>query len=200
MFGHRRRGPGYAPRVHFAETPLAGAWVIDLDRHADERGAFARTYCEREFTEHGLPQRFPQANLSMNTKAGTLRGMHFNREPYGESKLVRCVRGALYDVIVDLRAESPTRLASYGVELSADNGRALFIPAGFAHGFLTLADETDAYYHMGEFFQPDAARGLRWDDPALAIDWPFDPAVISERDATYPDINPQTFDPATWEA
>jgi dTDP-4-dehydrorhamnose 3,5-epimerase len=186
--------------VHFAETSLAGAWVIDLERHGDERGAFARTFCEREFSEHGLPQRFPQANLSMNAKAGTLRGMHFNREPYGESKLVRCVRGALYDVIVDLRRESPTRLASYGVELSADNGRALFIPAGFAHGFLTLTDETDAYYHMGEFFQPDAARGLRWDDPALAIDWPFDPAVISDRDATYPDIDPETFDPETWEA
>jgi dTDP-4-dehydrorhamnose 3,5-epimerase len=186
-------------RVQFTAAPLEGAWVIDLERHADNRGSFARTFCAHEFADRGLPADFPQANLSTNTRAGTLRGMHFNREPDGEAKLVRCVAGALYDVIVDLRRGSPTRLSWYGVELSAENGRALYVPAGFAHGFVTLADESHAYYHMSDFFRPDAARGIRWDDPAVSIDWPTHPVVMSERDRTYPDIDPPTFDPARWE-
>jgi dTDP-4-dehydrorhamnose 3,5-epimerase len=185
--------------VQFEPTGLDEAWLIELDRHSDERGAFARTFCEEEFAAHGLPVRFPQCNLSFNTRAGTLRGMHFNLEPYGESKLVRCVRGSIHDVIVDLRPGSTDRFPWRGFDLSTDNGLALFVPAGFAHGFVTLSDDADVYYHMGEAFRPDVARGLRWDDPALAIEWPIVPAVISARDTAYPDLDPATFDPATWE-
>lgn len=173
--------------------------MIELDAHVDERGAFARTFCETEFSAHGLPVRFPQCNLSFNTHAGTLRGLHFNREPFGESKLVRCVRGAIYDVIVDLRPGSATRLDWLGVDLTAVNGRALFVAAGFAHGFVTLSDHTDVHYHMSEFFRPDVSRGLRWDDPTIGIQWPVAPSIVSARDAAYPDIDPATFDPATWE-
>lgn len=162
--------------------------MVRLERHADERGSFARAYCEREFAEHGIPTRFPQCNLSSNRARFTLRGMHYNAAPFGEAKLVRCVRGAVYDVIVDLRNGSPTQLDWFGIDLTADGGEALFVPSGFAHGFVTLCDETDVFYHMGGFFQPDAARGFRWDDPAIGIDWPVVPAVVSERDATYPDL------------
>jgi dTDP-4-dehydrorhamnose 3,5-epimerase len=180
--------------VIFEETNLAGAWVIDLEPRADERGFFARAYCEREFKEHGLPTHFPQCNLSRNKKAGTLRGMHYNAAPDSEAKLIRCATGAFYDVIVDLRAGSPTRLQWIGVELSAENGRALFVPTGFAHGFITLADDTDVFYMMGEFYKPNAARGLRWNDPRLGIRWPREPSTVAERDATYPDYDPATFD------
>jgi dTDP-4-dehydrorhamnose 3,5-epimerase len=180
--------------VLFRTTPLTSAFVIDLERRADERGFFARTLCEKEFAEHGLPTRFPQCNVSHNVRAGTLRGMHFNTAAHREAKLVRCMRGAIYDVIVDMREGSPTRFASFGVELSAENASALFVPAGFAHGFVTLADETDVFYHMGEFFHAEAARGFRWNDPAFAIRWPRPPVVISERDATYPDFKPEEFD------
>jgi dTDP-4-dehydrorhamnose 3,5-epimerase len=185
---------GSIGRVHFTKTPLQSALVVDLDRREDPRGFFARSFCEKEFAEHGLPTRFPQCNISRNVRAGTMRGMHFNAAPHAESKLVRCASGAIYDVIVDLRAGSPTRLEWFGVELSRDNGRALFVPAGFAHGFLTLTDEVDVFYHMGEFFHPEAARGFRWNDPAFAIRWPSTPAVVSERDATYPDFDPDRFD------
>ena len=186
------------PAVLFEPTPLAGAWVVDLELSADERGGFARTFCEREFAEHGLPVRFPQCNLSINTLAGTMRGLHFNRPPDEEAKLVRCIRGAVYDVIVDIRPDSPTRLQWFGIELSADNRRALYVGRGFAHGFLTLADESDVYYHMDDFYSPDAARGIRWNDAALSIEWPRAVEKISERDARYPDIDAASFDPATW--
>lgn len=176
--------------MRFEALPLAGACVIELDRHEDERGSFARAFCEEEFAAHRLPTRFPQCNLSTNRRDGTLRGMHVNIRSAWESKLVRCVRGAVYDVIVDMRDESPSRHAWAGVELSAENGRALFVPEGFAHGFLTLVDDTDVYYHMGAVFRPAAARGFRWDDPAFAIRWPRHPLVISERDAAYPDYVP----------
>jgi dTDP-4-dehydrorhamnose 3,5-epimerase len=126
----------------------------------------------------------------MNTLAGTMRGMHYNAAPHGESKLVRCVRGAIHDVIVDLRPESPTRLQWLGVDLTADNGRAVFVPAGFAHGFVTLADDTDVHYHMGDFYRPEASRGFRWDDPAVAIQWPIEPTTISDADAGHPAIDP----------
>lgn len=192
-------GRGYAQRVQFEPARLDGVWLIELDRHSDERGAFARTFCEDEFAAHGLPTRFPQSNLSFNTRAATLRGLHFNREPFGESKLVRCVRGSIHDVIVDLRPCSGTRLDWLGVDLTAANALALFVPAGFAHGFVTLSDNSDVYYHMGELFRPDVARGLRWDDPTIDIDWPVAPTIISARDAAYPDIDAATFDPATWE-
>lgn len=180
--------------MRFSEAPLAGAFTLDLEPNVDERGLFARVFCEREFARHGLPTRFPQCNLSKNHRAGTLRGMHYQAAPHGEAKLVRCVSGAIYDVIIDLRPASPTRLGWFGVELSAANGRALFVPQGFAHGFLTLADDAHVLYQMGQFYQPDAARGVRYSDPSFGIEWPRAPTVISERDATYPDFDPRTFD------
>jgi len=156
----------------------------------DERGFFARTFCERELEQHGLPTRFPQCNLSRNRRRGTLRGMHYEATPSAESKLVRCVTGAIFDVIVDLRPGSATRFAWIGVELSGETGRALFVPAGFAHGFLTLSDDSDVFYHMGDFYRPEAARGFRWNDPLFAIQWPAPPNSIAERDASYPDYEP----------
>lgn len=184
--------------MNFTETRLEGVVVIDLERHTDERGSFARTFCAREFAERGLPTEYPQCNLSSNRRTGTLRGMHFNAHPHGESKVVRCVRGAIHDVVVDLRTGSTTRFRSFGLELSASNGTALFVPAGFAHGFVTLEDDTDVYYHMGAIYRPDAARGLRWDDPMLAIEWPRPPEVMSEADAGYPDLDATSFDLATY--
>jgi dTDP-4-dehydrorhamnose 3,5-epimerase len=184
----------------FTNAPLEGVVVIDLERHLDSRGAFARTFCTSEFSTHGLPTEYPQCNLSFNRRAGTLRGMHFNLEPFGEAKIVRCVRGSIHDVVVDLRAGSPTRFQSFGIELSATNGAALFVPSGFAHGFLTMEDDSDVYYHMSAAYVPDAARGLRWDDPTLAIDWPLVPDLMSETDAGYPDLDVDTFDLATHRA
>lgn len=168
----------------FREIELAGAVVVDLEPHADERGTFARSFCEREFAAHGLPVRFPQCNISRNKRRGTLRGMHYE-VPFG-AKLVRCTAGAIYDVIVDLRRESRTYLRWTSIELDADSGRALFIPEGLAHGFLTLADDTDVFYHMGDFYRPEGSRGFRFNDPAFHIEWPMPPSTISERDANYP--------------
>jgi dTDP-4-dehydrorhamnose 3,5-epimerase len=178
----------------FKETKLAGAYVIEIDPRADDRGFFARSFCEREFADHGLPVRFPQCNLSRNTRARTLRGMHYQAAPLWEAKLVRCTNGVICDVILDLRPDSPTRFEWIAVELSADNARALFIPEGFAHGFITLQDQSDVFYHMSNFFQPEGARGLRWNDPRFDIHWPASPSVISERDASYPDFDPSRFD------
>jgi len=180
--------------MRFEETKLGGAHVIELERRVDDRGFFARAFCERELAAHGLPIRFPQCNLSRNDKSGTLRGMHYQAAPSREAKLVRCTRGAIFDVIVDLRARSSTRLQWFGIELSAEDGRALFVPEGFAHGFVTLTDDTDVFYQMGDFYQPDAARGLRWNDPRIGIEWPMTPRIIAERDASYPDFDPATFD------
>jgi dTDP-4-dehydrorhamnose 3,5-epimerase len=180
--------------MRFTPTPLGGAVVIDVEPHTDERGAFARTFCADEFAAHDLPTHYPQCNISSNRRAGTLRGMHFNRAPHGEAKLVRCVRGAIFDVIVDLRAGSPTRWSWYGIDLTANNARSLFIPTGFAHGFLTLDDTTDVHYHMGTSYRPEAARGFRWNDPSVAIDWPRDPVVLSDADGGYADIDTATFD------
>ena len=143
----------------FRMTKLSGACVIEVEPRVDERGYFARTFCEREFAEHGLPIRFPQCNVSFNTKAGTLRGMHYQAAPLREAKLVRCTRGAIYDVIVDLRVDSPTRFEWVGVELTAENSTALYIPEGFAHGFVTMADATEVFYHMSDFYRADGARG-----------------------------------------
>jgi dTDP-4-dehydrorhamnose 3,5-epimerase len=174
--------------VRYERTSLEGAWIVELEPRADERGFFARTFCEREFRERGIDHHFPQCNLSRNRRAGTLRGMHYEAAPTRESKLVRCSSGAVYDVIVDLRPESPTYRRWTAVELDAESGRALFIPAGFAHGFLTRVDDTDVFYHMGDLYAPERARGFRWDDPAFGIHWPEAPRVISDRDATYPDF------------
>jgi dTDP-4-dehydrorhamnose 3,5-epimerase len=171
----------------FREIELAGAYVVDLDPHVDERGSFARSFCEREFAAHGLPVRYPQCNISRNKLRGTLRGIHYE-VPFG-AKLVRCTAGAIHDVIVDLRPESATYLEWTSVELDADSGRALFVPVGFAHGFLTLADDTDVFYHMGDFYQSEGSRGFRWNDPTFHIDWPVPPAMISERDRNYPDFD-----------
>ena len=180
--------------MHFRRADLQGVVVIGLEPHVDDRGGFARTFCVDEFDLNDLPTQFPQCNLSMNHHAGTLRGMHFNIEPYAESKLVRCVRGAIYDVVVDLRRGSPTFLRHFAITLSATNRLALFVPAGFAHGFLTLEYDTDVYYHMGSVYVRDAARGIRWDDPALAIEWPMQPTLMSQVDAGYPNLDVDNLD------
>ena len=181
--------------MRFEATRLAGAWVIEPERHGDDRGSFARAFCEDEFAAHGLPVRFPQCNLSTNVTAGTLRGMHLIVAGHCESKLVRCVRGAVHDVIVDVRPGSPTFGEWIGADLSADNGRALFVPEGCAHGFLTLADDSDIYYHMGRSFEPGVAIGFRWDDPAFGVRWPGAPTILSERDASYADFDPSILGP-----
>jgi dTDP-4-dehydrorhamnose 3,5-epimerase len=175
--------------VRFVETDLAGAYVVELDEHADERGFFARIWCEEELAAAGLVPELAQCSLSRNTSAGTLRGLHFQRPPHEEAKLVRCVRGAIFDVIVDLRPGSPTHGAWFGTELEERTGRALYVPPGFAHGFQTLVDDVDVLYMISTPYAPDAASGVRWDDPALAIDWPpAERRVISERDRAWPDL------------
>jgi dTDP-4-dehydrorhamnose 3,5-epimerase len=174
----------------FTETSLPGAYVIDLERRVDERGFFARAWCRRELAEHGLVTEVAQCNLSSNDRAATLRGMHYQEPPHAEVKLVRCVRGAIFDAIVDLRDGSPTFGDWLGVELSAENGRMLYVPEGFAHGFETLVDDTDVYYQASASYAPGAEGGLRWDDPAIGIDWPLPPAVVSEKDASWPDFGP----------
>jgi dTDP-4-dehydrorhamnose 3,5-epimerase len=176
--------------MRFDETDLAGVFLIGLDRMADERGFFARTYCEREFTAHGLDGRFVQCNLSHNTARGTLRGLHFQREPRPETKLVRCIRGAIYDVVLDLRKDSATYLRWVAVELNARNSLGLYIPAGLAHGFQTLEDDTDVWYQMGEFYAPELAAGVRWNDPAFGIRWPIGNPILSDKDRSYPDYIP----------
>jgi dTDP-4-dehydrorhamnose 3,5-epimerase len=174
--------------VKFEATPLQGAFVITPEPIEDDRGFFARAYCDEAFKAHGLHTAWPQCNLSFNRKAGTLRGMHWQDPPHAEVKLVRVISGALHDVIVDLRPDSATYKQPFGVDLSAENRRMLYIPEGFAHGFLTLDDNTEAFYHMGSPYAPGAARGARYDDPAFSITWPRDITVISDRDRTYPDF------------
>ena len=176
--------------MRFRALGLPPAAVIELVPHADERGFFARTACESEFAEQGIPTRFPQCNLSRNLKRGTLRGMHYEA-PFG-AKIMRCTRGAAYDIMVDLRAGSPTRFRWVGVELTAERGDAVYVPAGFAHGFLTLSDDTDLLYQMADSYRPDSARGFRFNDPKFAFEWPEAPRVVSERDAAYPDFDPAT--------
>ena len=171
------------------ETPLAGAYLVDIERREDSRGFFARSYCEDEFAARGLVTHWPQCNVSFNTVKGTLRGLHYNAAPFAETNLVRCTVGVIYDVIVDLRLDSPTAMSWMGVELDAKSGRAVYVPAGFAHGFITLADESEVFYQMSARSQPAAARGLRFDDPALDLCWPIPPAVVSLRDASYPDLD-----------
>lgn len=174
----------------FTETPLKGAFVVDLEAFEDPRGRFARWFCAREFEAHGISSRVAQCNLSVNYKAGTLRGMHFQRPPGAEQKLVRCTRGAIYDVIVDLRPDSPTFRQHFAVELSMANGRALVIPELFAHGFQTLADDTDVIYVMSEFYQPEYADGLRFDDPSLGLSWPLPVTEINDKDRCWPLLAP----------
>ena len=166
------------------EAPLAGAFVIDVECHSDERGFFARSFCRNELRAYGIEMDVVQCNISFNRLRGTLRGMHF-QAPQAEKKLVRCTRGAIYDVIVDLRPSSATYRGWFGVELTAQNHRTLYVPDAFAHGFLTLEDDTEVFYQMSEFHAPQFARGVRWNDPALAIDWPLSPTVISQKDQAY---------------
>jgi dTDP-4-dehydrorhamnose 3,5-epimerase len=171
----------------FSELPVEGAYLIDLEPHVDGRGFFARSYCAREFAEHGLNETFVQANLSHNARRATLRGLHYQKPPHAEAKLVRCIRGALFDVVVDLRRGSRSYGRWAGVELSANNRRALYVPKGCAHGFETLVDDTEAFYLVSTFYTPDAESGLRWDDPQIAIDWPLrPPASISPKDSEWP--------------
>ena len=172
--------------MNFVETPLEGAWLLKPERLGDSRGYFARAFCCDEFGSRGLVTRWPQHNQSFNTEKGTLRGLHYQRDPYGETKVVRCTAGALWDVIVDLRENSPTRFQSYGVELSANNGWALYIPSGFLHGFQSLTEETALYYLMSASYTPQAAAGYRWDDPRFGIDWPLPVGVISPKDENLP--------------
>ncbi|TGE29303.1 dTDP-4-dehydrorhamnose 3,5-epimerase [Hymenobacter metallicola] len=173
----------------FTETELPGAFIIDVDRLSDERGFFARSWCADEFAAHGILMPPLQANVSSNPRKGTLRGMHFQLPPHEETKLVRCTQGAIYDVIVDLREESPTYGQWLGVELTASSFRMLFVPGRFAHGFLTLTDNTDVCYQVSAKYAPGAERGLRWNDPAINIQWPFDPVLVSEKDSRHPDFH-----------
>lgn len=159
---------------------------MDLTRIEDDRGFFARSFCQQEFVDKGLNPRVAQCNISFNRRRGTLRGMHFQVKPYEEAKVVRCTRGAIWDVIVDLRADSPTLHRWHGVELSAESRRSLYIPEGFGHGFQTLTEDVEVLYLMSEFYRPDAGRGLRWDDPKLAICWPLPDPIVSAKDQSYP--------------
>ena len=172
--------------MRFEPTPLAGAYLIHLDPRADERGLFARAFCANEFAAHRLETTYVQTNISKNTRAGTVRGLHFQRAPDSEVKLVRCVKGALFDVIVDLRENSPTYLRWFGAELSEDNGAAVYAPKGFAHGYQALSDGATAFYLVSAFYAPHAESGLRFDDPKLAIAWPRQVSDISDKDAKWP--------------
>ena len=176
--------------MRFTETPLKGAWTIDLEPRGDERGFFARAFCQNEFDAHGLKRDLAQANLSYNPKRATLRGMHYQIPPHAEVKIVRCTRGAIYDVIIDLRADSPTRFQWFGVELSADNRTALYVPEGFAHGYQSLTEESEVFYLVTEFYAPGSERGIRWNDPRFAIRWPLPDPVLSPKDAAHPDYQP----------
>jgi dTDP-4-dehydrorhamnose 3,5-epimerase len=172
--------------VIFTETELSGAFVIDLDRKEDNRGFFARAFCQHEFAEHGLKPVIAQANIAFNSRKATLRGMHFQFPPAPETKLVRCTRGAILDIIVDLRPESPTYLEHVAVELSADNHRALYVPERFAHGYQVLEDSTETSYQVGEFYTPGAEGGIRYDDPRLGLSWPLPASEISDKDRDWP--------------
>ena|SRR6266404_1298253 len=169
----------------FTESPLPGAFLVDLAPIADERGFFARAYCDEEFAAEGLDVELRQCSVSYNTRVGTLRGLHYQRPPHEEHKLVRCTAGAIFDVIVDIRPQSSHYRRWFGTQLTAQNHRSLFIPPGFAHGFITLSDEAEVYYMISVPHAPEHAQGFRWNDPAFAIEWPSAPSVISPRDAAY---------------
>lgn len=169
-------------------TTLPGVMLVLLEPDADERGSFARTFDAALFAAAGMPTHWPQCNISRTRCRGTLRGMHFQRPPFEEPKLVRCTSGRVYDVAIDLRRDSPAFCRWVGIELGSATGSALFIPAGCAHGFLTLEDDSDVFYMMGEMFHPESANGVRWNDPTFAVDWPFPPVTVAPRDATWPDF------------
>lgn len=172
----------------FTETPLPGAFVVELEKRMDERGFFARTFCVDEFKTHGLNPNLVQCSAAFNLRRGTLRGFHWQAPPKAEDKVVRVTRGAIHDVIVDLRSDSPTYLQHVAVELTADNGRMLYIPKGFAHGLQTLADDTEVFYQMSEFFAPECSRGARWNDSAFGVEWPLPNPIMNERDRNWDDF------------
>ncbi len=174
--------------MKLVRTKLSGAYIIEAEKIEDDRGFFARTWCEEVFLKKGLISKIVQANLSHNHKAGTLRGMHYQRSPHGEAKIVRCIRGAIFDVIVDLRPDSKTYLKWFGIELSAENYKSLYVPVNFAHGFQTLTDDAEIFYLVSEYYHPESSTGLRYDDPAIEIRWPLGVTEISEKDSAWPDI------------
>jgi dTDP-4-dehydrorhamnose 3,5-epimerase len=183
----------------FTDTGLPGAYLIDLEKKGDQRGFFARVFCANEFAKAGLVTNFVQVNNSLSPTKGTLRGVHYQLAPKAETKLVRCVRGAFWDVILDLRPGSPTFGRWFGAELSAENRRMMYVPKGFAHGFITLTDDAEAFYFADEFYAPEYERGVRWNDPRFNIRWPAEPAVISDKDRGHPDFNPVYHLPAAAE-
>ncbi len=172
--------------MQFEPTPLKGAWIVTETPIGDERGYFARAFCQKEFEEHGMPSTFVQCNTSFSRDAGTLRGMHYQVDPVPETKFMRCTRGAIYDVIVDMRPESPTYMQHFGIELTPENQKMLFVPAHFAHGFLTLKPDSQAYYLVGGFYAPECERGVRYNDPKLGIEWPVEPKIVSDKDQRWP--------------
>ena len=175
----------------FTETPIKGAYLINIEKRGDDRGFFARMFCEREFAQHGLATRYVQANNSLSAIKGTLRGMHYQLSPKAETKVVRCIRGVFYDVILDLRPGSPTFGQSFGAELSAENRQMMYVPKGFGHGFITLTDDAEAFYLVDEFYAPEMERIVRWNDPRFRIDWPAEPVVISDKDRNTRDFDPE---------
>lgn len=177
--------------MRFRTLDIPGPVLVEIEPHTDERGFFARSYCEQEFAAAGLPIRFPQSNISFNLRRGTVRGMHFQTAPHEEPKLVRCTQGAIHDVVIDLRPGSASHCRAVAVTLTRENRIALYVPPGFAHGFQTLEDDTEVLYAMGEIYVPRAAAGVRWDDPAFSVRWPLPISVISDRDRTYPDYVPE---------
>ena len=172
----------------FAQTKLSGAFIIEPEKLEDDRGFFARSWCRREFEAHGLNPRLVQCDISLSKKKGTLRGMHYQLSPFEEAKLVRCTRGSIYDVIIDLRPESPTFKQHIGLVLTGENHKMLYVPEGFAHGFLTVEENTEVFYQMSEFYSADHARGIRWDDPAFGISWPLGPTTMSDKDRNCADF------------
>ncbi|MDU0343769.1 dTDP-4-dehydrorhamnose 3,5-epimerase [Bosea rubneri] len=174
--------------MKFHRLPLDGARLIELEKRGDERGFFARFFCEKEFAADGLETRFVQVNTSLSAKKGTLRGMHYQLPPSAEVKVIRCIRGSLFDVIVDLRAGSPTFGKWYGAELNAENRLMMYVPRGFAHGFITLQDDTEALYLVSAFYGPNEERGLRFNDPAIGVEWPLAAVEVSDKDRNWPDL------------
>lgn len=174
--------------MKFHKTKFPGVMEIHLEPNPDERGFLARTWCQREFGDHGLNTRLVQCSISLNVRKGTLRGIHWQAAPFAEAKLVRCTAGAIYDVVLDLRPQSATFKQWFATELNAENRCSLYVPEGCAHGFLTLADNSEVLYYMSEFYHPEASRGVRWNDPAFGIIWPREVEVMSERDRSYPDF------------
>ena len=172
----------------FIETKLRGAYILEIEKNIDERGFFARSWCQHEFEAHGLNPRLVQCNISFNTTKGTMRGMHYQVKPNEEAKLIRCTMGSIYDVIVDIRPDTPSFKQHVGVILTPHNRKMLYVPEGFAHGFFTIEDNTEVFYQMSEFYAPESSRGFRWNDPAFEIEWPSDVRIISDRDGSYPDF------------